>query len=480
MGELRGIRPQRACDGQDKVRRYGRPDGAQIEKIKSDAFELLEKVGVEVEDADVLKDLARQKGIRVEGSFVYYAPELVERFITQAREQNSEYMLNREGRAEPLVRPPFLCMRVWDERGDAARPATVEDLREAVKLLDSYGVEGISPVHPQEVPERLRQVMTAKVSYENSRFIGSFMQATTIREAEILSAMGEAAGRKEPHVALQVMHSPLKLDVNSMRLILEMRRSNRTPAGVTVGAGAMPLAGAVSPLLMPGFLAQGLAEALSAYGTGRLLNDKVLGYCSIFPGTFDMRYSGLSMGAPEQVLYWLAVRQVSQAVLARTPGGDFACTGKVYDAQAGAEKMAAILTSALSGATTFTNVGMTPTDEVFHFEGAVIDMEILAYAWRAAKGLGWEEAPTADIVREGRAEQTFMTHPTTMRFREEVWAPEVFTREGLNQWLSDGSPSLAAKAWKVARARIAAHEYRPEPDVQRELDRLMEKAEKEL
>jgi trimethylamine:corrinoid methyltransferase-like protein len=186
------------------------------------------------------------------------------------------------------------------------------------------------------------------------------------------------------------------------------------------------------------------------------------------------------MAAPEQLLYWLAVRQLSERVLGRMPGGDFACTGKTYDAQAGAEKMAAILTAVLSGARTFANVGMTPTDEVFHLEGAVIDMEILAYAWRAGMGLAWEETPTVGIVREGRAEQTFMTHPTTMRFREEVWAPQVFTREGLNQWLADGSPSLASKAWRIARDRIAAHEYRPEKAVQRELDRLMAVAEKEL
>jgi len=454
-------------------------DSAAISKIRDDAFELLERVGVQVDDDDVRRDLARHDGLRIEGDLVYYSLGLVERFIEDVRRQNTEYMLNVPGR-EPLVTPPFLCMRVWDERADRARPATVGDLADAARLLDSYGVWGVPPVHPQEVPANLRQVVTAKVSYENSREIGSFVQATTIPEAEILSCMGEAAGRKGPHVCMQIMHSPLKLDVNSMRLLLEMKRTNRTPRGITVGAGAMPLAGAVSPLLMPGFLAQGLAEALAAYGTGKLVNDNVLGYCSIFPGTFDMRYTGLSDAAPEQILYWIAIRQISKEIFGATPGGDFAVTGKVYDAQTGAEKMAAILTAVLSGATTFSNVGMTPTDEVFHFEGAIIDMEILSYAWRTRRGLGWEDTPTADIVREGRAESTFMTHPTTMRFRDEVWQPQLFTRDGLNQWIADGSLSLLSRAWKIAHERIAENGYRPDADVQSELDRLMERARKEL
>ena len=455
-------------------------DAKAIDMISDDAFELLESAGVEVDDEEVRADLSRRKGIRVEGNLVFYAHSLVEDFIGQVRKQNTEYMLNVPGREEPLVRPPFLCMRVWDLGKNAARPATVEDLRDAAKLLDTYGVEGISPVHPQEVPPALRQAVTAKVSYENSRAIGSYMSATGMREAEILSELGEAAGREGPHVCLQIMHSPLRLDANSLRLLLEMKRAKRTPKGVAAGAGAMPLAGAAAPLLLPGLLAQGLAEAVAAYGTARLVNENILGYCSIFPGTFDMHYSGFSMAAPEQLLYWVAVRRIFERIFGQTMGGDFACTGKTYDAQTGAEKMAAILASVLSGATTFANVGMTPTDEVFHFEGAVIDMEILAYAWRTRKGLGWEDTPTSEIVREGRAEKTFLMHPTTMRFREEVWAPEVFTREGLNQWLADGSPSVTAKAAKVAEKRIAEHSYRPERGVQRDLDRLMETAERDL
>jgi trimethylamine--corrinoid protein Co-methyltransferase len=330
------------------------------------------------------------------------------------------------------------------------------------------------------VPENLRQVVTAKVSYEHSRAIGSYMSATKVREVEVLCELGEAAGRPGPHVCLQIMHSPLRLDANSMRLLLEMKRAGRTPRGVTAGAGAMPLAGAAGPLLMPGLLAQGLAEALAAYGTARLVNDAVDGYCSIFPATFDMRHSGLSMAAPEQLLYWFAIRQLTKSIFGQTAGGDFACTAKTYDAQAGAEKMAAILTSVMSGSTTFCNVGMTPTDEVFHFEGAVIDMEILAYAWRTRAGLGWEETPTEDIVREGREEGTFLTHPTTMRFRQELWAPELFTREGLNQWMADDSPSVIEKAEKIVEERLARHTYRPDKGVQRELDRILARAQKDL
>jgi trimethylamine:corrinoid methyltransferase-like protein len=371
-------------------------------------------------------------------------------------------------------------MGVWDRAANSARPAGVDDLRRAVKLLDSYGAEGISPVHPQEVPPELRQVVTAKVSYEHSRNIGSYMQATSIAEAECLCRMGAAAGRKGPHISLQIVHSPMKLDAHSLRLILDMKRAGRTPAGITAGGGAMPLAGAAAPLLLPGLLAQGLAEALAAYGTPGLLNDAVSGYLSVFPGTFDMRYTGYSMGSAESVLYWLAVRQMLDRVFGWTIGGDFACTAKAYDAQAGAQKMAAILTSVLSGATTFANVGMTPTDEVFHFGGAVIDMEILNYAWRVGRGLAWESVPTSDTVREGRGAGTFLLHPTTMRFRDEIWDPRVFTNDSLGQWLAQGSPSVVDKASRVAEDRIAAHEYSAPADVRRELDRLLDTAKTSL
>ena len=451
-----------------------------VERIGADAFELLESAGVAIESDEVCDELSRRDGVRAADGRVFYAPRLVEQFIEWVRADNAEYMLNAPGAERPLVRPPFLCTRVWDLEAGRAREARVGDLARAARLMDSYDAEGVPPVHPQDVEAKLRQVVTAKVSYENSRAIGGFMFAESLGEAEILCQMGTAAGRGGPHVCLQIVHSPLRLDARSLSLILEMKRSNSTPKGVAAGGGAMPLAGAAAPLLPPGFLAQGLAEALAAYGTGKLLNDDVRGYCSVFPGTFDMRSSGMAMASPEALLLWLAIRQLHEHFFGQTVGGDFACMGKTYDAQAAAEKAAAVVTAVLSGATTFVNVGMTPMDEVFHLEGAVIDMEILGYAWRLRSGIGWEDTPTMEIVEEARRDGTFLMHPTTMRFREELWKPELFTREGLSSWMAKGSPGLLDRAAAVAEERIQANDLRPDADVRKELDRLLESAERQL
>jgi len=454
--------------------------GEQLGKIRDDAVELLEKCGAGIESEEILDELSRHDGLTVEGGRVCYSADLVEKFFEWAREDNAEYMLNDPSRDEPVLRPAFLCMRVWDREAGKARPATVRDLERATRLLDSYGCEGIPPVHPRDVEDRLRQVVTTKAALENSRAIGSHIPASSAAETEMICRMCEAAGRPGPHVALQVAHSPMRLDAPMLSMILEMARAGRRPDGVAVGGGAMPLAGAAAPLLMPGFLAQGLAEALSAYGTAKLLNENVRGYCSVFPGTFDMRYSQMSMAAPEAVIYWLAIREMLEHFLGRTVGADLSCMAKTYDAQAGAEKMAAVLTGALSGATTFSNVGMTPMDEVFHFDGAVVDVEIVRYALRAARGLAWEGTPTLEIVEEGREAGTFLMHETTMKFRDELWDPVIFTRESLNKWISEGSPELLDRAAEEAERRIGANEYHPDADVRKELDRLLAEAEEKL
>lgn len=453
---------------------------SELNRIRDDAMELLESVGVIIENEEVLAELARRKSLRVDGETVYYAPSLVDEFIKWVRADNADYMLNVPGRKEPLVRPPFLCLRVWDIETRTAREATVKDLARAARLLDCYDAEGVPPIHAQDAPPALRQIVTAKTSYENSRGIGSYMQAGSVREAELLSQLGQAAGREGPHCVLQIPHSPLRLDSNSLGMILEMAREGTTPEGLAVGGGAMPLAGAVAPLLAPGFFAQGIAEALAAYGTGKLLNEDVRGYCSMFPGTFDMRHSGLSMGSAEAVLFSLAIRQLHEHFFAATTGGDFGCMGKEYDAQAGAEKTAAVLAAVLSGARTFANAGMTPMDEVFHYEGVVIDMEILDYAWRVGRGLGWEETPTAEIVAEGRRDGTFLMHPSTMRFREELWDPRLFTHEGFDAWTAAGGVELVERAAKIAEEKISQNDYKPDGDVRKELDRILEIAEKDL
>lgn len=452
----------------------------EIAKIREDAFELLSSVGLIVEDAEVVSELGRRKGVRTEGERVFYDEALAEKITEWVKADNLDYTLNVPGRDKPLIRPPFLCMRVWDVEHGCARAAESGDLARAARLLDSYDAEGVPPVHPQDVRPALRQVATAKISYENSRFIGSCMQATQMAEVELLCRLGEAAGRGGPHVMLQVAHSPLRLDANSLRLLLDLKRAKRTPEGIAVGGGAMPLAGGVAPLLAPGFAAQGLAEALAAYGTGRLVNEKVRGYCSVFPGTFDMRHSTLSMASPEALLYSAALRDMHKKIFGQTVGGDVACTGKVYDAQAAAQKMAMVLAAALQGGRTFVNAGMTPSDEVFHLAGAVIDVEIIEYVLRVQRGLAWETESTIDIVREGQRDGTFLMHPTTMRFREEVWEGEVFSNESFDRWVVDGKRDFYLKAAEVAEKRIAGNDYHPEPDERKELDRIYAVAEREL
>lgn len=458
----------------------GGVNAAVVAKVREDCLELLESVGVGIESGEVLDELSRREGIRVDGGRVFFTPRVVEDIIRAVREDNADYMLNIPCRKAPLVRPPFLCLRVWDEGAASPRKAACDDLALAARLLDSYGADGVPPVHPADVEPHMRQLVTARISYENSRGIGSYLQADSADEVRALCELGRAAGREGPHCALQIPHSPLRLDGRSLEMVLEMRRSGSTPEGVAVGGGAMPLAGAVAPLLAPGFFAQGFAEALAAYGTAKLLNENVRGYCSMYQATFDMRHSGFAMATPEAVLMSMAIRELHKEFFGQTIGGDFGCMGKTYDAQAGAEKTAAILTAVLSGATTFANPGMTPMDDCFHLGGAVIDMEILGYAWRVARGLAWEQTPTLDIVKESQREGTFLVHPTTMRFREEVWEPGVFTREPFDSWLAAGGEGLVERAAGVARERIEANDYSPEADVRKELDRIMALAEKKL
>ncbi|MCD6404636.1 MAG: trimethylamine methyltransferase family protein, partial [Planctomycetes bacterium] len=102
------------------------------------------------------------------------------------------------------------------------------------------------------------------------------------------------------------------------------------------------------------------------------------------------------------------------------------------------------------------------------------------YAWRIGRGLGWEDTPTGDIVSEGRRDGTFLMHPSTMRFREEIWDPGLFTHEGFNQWTAQGAAGLIEKAAATAEERIEANTYRPDGDVRKALDRILAIAEKDL
>jgi trimethylamine--corrinoid protein Co-methyltransferase len=82
------------------------------------------------------------------------------------------------------------------------------------------------------------------------------------------------------------------------------------------------------------------------------------------------------------------------------------------------------------------------------FEKLVIDNDICGMAYRLIQGISQRDEPMAlDLFSEPVSEIDFLTHPHTLQWHLlEQKYPHVINRDGYQQWVDSGKPSLAERA----------------------------------
>jgi trimethylamine--corrinoid protein Co-methyltransferase len=125
------------------------------------------------------------------------------------------------------------------------------------------------------------------------------------------------------------------------------------------------------------------------------------------------------------------------------------------DAQAAAEKMLYMLLTALGGAKGIGGAG--GLKENLCYEQLVIDNEIAGYVRHLLKGaiVNDETIALDDIERQGIG-GNFLTCDTTLKFlRECYYAPRLFCRTRMSQWLGDGAKDTLDRAHERVEAILA-------------------------
>jgi hypothetical protein len=444
----------------------------ELQTIQDDALSLLADIGMRIDHEGVLKFLESLPGVTRSGNRARLSRELVGSWLPAVREQNGDYYFNRPGDPWRLV-PPYLPANYRDPMTHAVRPATAADHRLSVKLCDALGMYGPPPLHVQEGPVAMRQLLTFKICLEHSRELGGSGPATSAAEAEFLIAMGQAVGRPPPYGAMEIPISPLRLNGDLLGILLERQGRDNQLLGIIVGGGAVPLPGATAPLSFPACLSQGLAEALGAYIVPKLIDPRILGYCSFGGYLFNLRTMDTYHAYfPESLLYNLMVRQVIRFTLHRTMGHAFKVDflenpGKLY--QVG--YTGAILT--LLGARSI-HVGAEKGD-VFSPLTAVICADLVRHLAKLIDGLPLERTSdsTRQLVEPGLESGMYTDQESTLNYRDLYVDLKLLFRY-------DDHASLMAAAREEMQRRLAAHAFALPADVQRELEKVYTAAQRAL
>jgi trimethylamine:corrinoid methyltransferase-like protein len=451
--------------------------GEQLIGVRNLSQSILEEIGLEIDHDEICSFLGSQKGVQIRGKRVCYDKMLFEQCLEQQKMQNADYVWQWPNEDDFIVRPSYLCLNLYDPITGHISQTNIDDLRQAVKLCDSYDMSGTCPVHPQDVPDSVRQIAAAKVCIENSRGVGKWMVVSNIDEIRCITEMSKLAGRTGPYVNMQITISPMRLNVEYLDIIWQLRNSPDFADGLTIGGGAIPMLGATAPLNLPAAWAQAAAEAIGAYITVKLIASRVIANAcfQVFP--FDMRTAAFVMGTPEGALSRLIGKQIQQFLFGRTLGASFGTMGLPLDPQSTAQRMGNVLVEALAGSRVFYDAGMASVDELFCPEQVVIDHEIILWVKRFIRGFEFrqENEVTLDSIRQGISEGTFLMQEWTLDHKDFYWTGELFKSERLSNWLAGSRRSIAQRARNIVEARLKNHNFSLAADVLTEINRVYEK-----
>lgn len=449
----------------------------QIEKMHQEALKLIEKVGLRVPHQGIVKRLSQNKGVRVEKERVKFDGSLVEKALKELSYPD-----------ERLPRQPILVsgayeQSVLDMETGGTRKATCRDLVELVKLADSYEMWGSAPVRPMDLSPPLAEIAMHKISWENSKRCNSILEANPKSSVEVASYIYEMSQVADKFFSIGIwITSPFSISPDDLKVL-----DHFVDRDVPLWVATMPIAGATAPIHMVGAYVQSLAELFAGYTMLKLLNPRTYVYCSIIDSiraySFDMKYGNFVYGSPEDIWGTLLQVQLNRYYKIPVIAKSLLTTSAFPDTQAAAEKAAHTILAAALGVDGYTNAGLLAIDDIYSAEQVVIDYEIVQYALQFLRGFDFSgETLSGEIIEQVVLEEgNFLSHESTLKhFRKAFWVPELFEHLTLRQWQDKGGKSIRQKARDIAKRRIEEHEFELVPEIQKELNRIYQRAKEEF
>jgi trimethylamine--corrinoid protein Co-methyltransferase len=462
-------------------------DEELIERILTEAKEILLTLGVEVHNRAVLSLLA-DHGARVEIDSLraYIGEELIDKAVKAAPRSFKLYdVLGNETHDfsddNVYFTPGSAAITILDrETGRARKPLTADYVRYA-RLMN--GLEHIASqstalitadVH-QRVSDSYRLYLSL-LYCEKPVVTGAF----TIEAFEIMKDLQLAVRGSEAELKAKPLTvfsccptSPIKWsDVTSQNL-LECARYH-----IPVEFISMPLSGFMAPVTLVGTLIQHTAETLSGLVISQSANPGTPVIYGGSPAPFDIRFETTPMGAVETQMMDCAYCEIGKYLELPTQAYISLSDAKLLDAQAGLETAMGATLAALAGINNISGPGMLDFESCQSLEKLVLDNEICGMALRMVRGIEpREDFPALPIFQELlRDKHLLIAKHTRKHLKLEHYFPgPVIDRANRSRWLEEGGKTLGGRAaTEVERLVAGCAPSRLPDDVKLELTRLME------
>jgi len=431
----------------------------QLDELHFKTLEVLERVGVEVDNQEALK-LLEEAGARVKGPRVRIPGWLVKEALRKAPERIALCTRSGERALQLEKNQPYFGLGsdlpyTFDFETGERRKSRKSDVARAARVADRLdNIDFIMSMAIATEFDRLSYLHQFHAMVENSCKPVVF----TTRDGEDLEQIIEiaamvAGGRDElrykPFIACYAEPiSPLHHAGEGLDKLLLCAES-----GIPVIYTPALMAGATAPVTLAGAVVTANAELLSGLVIQQL---KKQGAPFIYGGVatiLDMQTSLMSYGAPEFHMNSMVLTQLSQKYQLPmfSTGG---CTDSpVLDKQAALEQMFSLMTAALSGANLIHDVGYVNNGLTQSLTSLVINNEAISLVKRFLRSYQIDENTIPlDVIAEIGPRGEFLTHEHTYRnFKEELWNPDLFIRESYEDWENKGAKTLEDRAREVVQ-----------------------------
>ena len=446
-----------------------------IRKIHATSLEVLEKLGIHIQDKTALKTFEKA-GAKVDWNAdrAYLSPWLVNEVINQFNPYLSLYGTDGERSVTLIEGNQYFATIgyanfVVDWQTGKIRDVVSRDLEEIVKLCESMDVLDVvhPPGQPVDDPPELGDLYQAKTMLLTTRK-PIHTQAYTERHAEKLVAMTAAAMggmdelRRKPHLIFNInTFSPLTMRKDAAEVIRTAAK-NGVPFLVTAGC----MGGATSPVTLAGELAQANAEILSHIIYGKLVDPTASAIYASWCRIFDMKYGTCTVATPEFALMRLGISQLAKFYGLPSAGGALLADSNTIDAQYGWEKMMTALLPSMGGLNIIFGMGLLSQMNAMSCEAMIMDGEIAQIIKRIQSGITVDAEHLAyDIIAQEAEKSGFLDNPHTYKhFQQEHFIPSASDRSMLDTWKSNGEKDVRMRVKEMVEERLDAYQKPSMPD----------------
>jgi trimethylamine--corrinoid protein Co-methyltransferase len=198
--------------------------------------------------------------------------------------------------------------------------------------------------------------------------------------------------------------------------------------------------GATSPATVAGSIVLSNAETLFGLVLCQLIKPGAPVVLKPDTDVFDMRTTQVTYGSPEQNLGKIAETQLAHFYNLPIYGLGGGVEAKAPDAEAASEAMMTMLLNGLAGMTMSQSLGTLSFGQYSSQEMVVICDELVHSIKRILEGINiTEDTLAVDLIRSvGPGGDFLQQDHTVMYFRQELYFPDLFRRQSIEQWEKSG------------------------------------------